>query len=481
MRSIKVIFLSLITLLVVGYLSYNYRTNTEINNYYRVYYKENILGTVLSRDDMEKYIDAKSSEIKDKYKVDNVYVSSDIRFESIASYKENITSIEDMYNKIINSSPLTIDGYTIRIKREDREDLKIHVLNEGIFEEAVNNFIYTYVGKDRYYSYLNDNQPKIVETGDIIENVYIENDMTIKEERISVSEKIYNDSNELSKYLVFGTTENQGTYKVKKGDTITKIAYNNEISVDEFLISNPSYTNASNLLMAGDVVSIGKTNPQINVVIETYSIEDNASKYKQEIRYDETQFVGFEQIIQNGKDGIDRTTQRNKYVNGNIVYVDPISSVSLVDSIPQIVIRGDKERTNIGDLNYWQWPTIGGWKIVSGFFYRINPYTGKHEHHSGIDIAGVGYGSNVYAANNGTVVAKRWQDDYGYFIIINHNNGYRTTYAHMSRFANNIKVGDTVVMGQVIGYIGSTGWSTGPHLHFEIHKNGVRINPLSVY
>jgi murein DD-endopeptidase MepM/ murein hydrolase activator NlpD len=78
------------------------------------------------------------------------------------------------------------------------------------------------------------------------------------------------------------------------------------------------------------------------------------------------------------------------------------------------------------------------------------------------------YYNHIYAANNGTITGMRWGDSYGYYITINHNNGYATLYAHMQAFAPNLRVGSTVARGQLIGYMGSTGNSTGPHLHLGL-------------
>ena len=94
------------------------------------------------------------------------------------------------------------------------------------------------------------------------------------------------------------------------------------------------------------------------------------------------------------------------------------------------------------------------------------------------------YGSNVYAANNGTIETMEYVNSYGYYIMINHNNGYYSLYAHMKSFAPNITIGSTVSRGQVIGYVGNSGWSTGPHLHFEIRtcsRYACTTNPLKYY
>lgn len=490
MKKIKIIIISIFFLLIVFYFGFDYRKNTVSKTYYRVYYKNEFLGTISSKKEFNNYINKMSDIIKKQYNVETVYAPEGTNIKKIVSYNEKVTSIKNMYNKIIAKSPLTIDGYLVKIKKElsDEEDsnkakyLKLYLIDKSILNDAINNFIYTYVGKDNYVSYMDKAQKEIKDTGSLLENVYIENEITTKRVKISTQQKIYTDSTELSKYFVFGTTNVQNSYIVKQGDSIESVAYNNKISVDEFLISNPTYTSATNILLAGDTVQIGETNPQLNAVIETYQVEDTVSKYKQEVRIDKNMYVGQENVIQDGVDGVDRVTQRIKYINGNIVYVEPVNTEELKSSIAQIVVKGDKYASNIGNLKYWSWPTINGWTISDGYYYRINPITGLHEHHSGIDIAGTGYGSPVYAANNGTVITKAYEYDYGYYIIINHNNGYWTVYAHLSRFAN-INVGSTVTSGQIIGYVGSTGWSTGPHLHFEVRKGNLngRISPWSIY
>lgn len=123
------------------------------------------------------------------------------------------------------------------------------------------------------------------------------------------------------------------------------------------------------------------------------------------------------------------------------------------------------------------WPVTTSRKISSPFGARRNPVTGRTETHKGVDIAGVFYSSNILAAKSGTVIISQYGNSYGNYVVISHGTGNTTLYAHMSKRL--VEVGATVNQGDVIGVTGSTGNSTGPHLHFEITENGSRIDPLS--
>ena len=112
--------------------------------------------------------------------------------------------------------------------------------------------------------------------------------------------------------------------------------------------------------------------------------------------------------------------------------------------------------------------------ITSGFGYRIHPIFGYRRFHSGVDF-GAGYGTPIRAADSGTVVYATSMGGYGNVIMINHGGGISTLYAHQSSFA---VTGGSVGKGQVVGYVGSTGWSTGPHLHFEVRVNGSPVDPM---
>lgn len=114
--------------------------------------------------------------------------------------------------------------------------------------------------------------------------------------------------------------------------------------------------------------------------------------------------------------------------------------------------------------------------ITSPFGYRIHPITGSSRFHAGLDF-GVGYGTPIQAADNGVVIESGWVGGYGNCVIIDHGGGWTTLYGHASRL--NISAGQTVRRGQVVSYVGSTGMSTGPHLHFETRYHGNPVDPMS--
>jgi murein DD-endopeptidase MepM/ murein hydrolase activator NlpD len=134
------------------------------------------------------------------------------------------------------------------------------------------------------------------------------------------------------------------------------------------------------------------------------------------------------------------------------------------------IINGSSGGGGTGDMVR---PVSG--PVTSPFGYRIHPILHYRKLHTGIDY-GVGYGSPIHAADSGTVIYATWMGGYGNVIMINHGGGISTLYAHQSSLA--VGNGAHVTRGQTIGYVGSTGFSTGPHLHFEVRVNGNPVNPM---
>ncbi len=141
-------------------------------------------------------------------------------------------------------------------------------------------------------------------------------------------------------------------------------------------------------------------------------------------------------------------------------------------------LNNSKNETFVGGK--FLWPVSGYYTITSRFGYRTHPITGIYKLHTGVDIAGAGIGGKpILAANGGTVIKAGYNRGYGNYVVIDHGGGYSTLYGHASRL--NVSAGQKVSRGDTLGFVGSTGYSTGNHLHFEIMQNGEYTNPLSHY
>jgi murein DD-endopeptidase MepM/ murein hydrolase activator NlpD len=162
----------------------------------------------------------------------------------------------------------------------------------------------------------------------------------------------------------------------------------------------------------------------------------------------------------------------------------------------QLTLRGDKKplyRFTTSDDQTTDYFTPKGWsgkrmlmrtpvdgaRLTSGFGYRRHPILGYNKLHRGVDF-GAPRGTPVMAAGHGVIEKAAWYGGYGRYVRLKHANSYSTAYAHLSRFARGIRPGVRVRQGQVIGYVGSTGRSTGPHLHYEVMVKAKQINPMGV-
>ncbi len=126
------------------------------------------------------------------------------------------------------------------------------------------------------------------------------------------------------------------------------------------------------------------------------------------------------------------------------------------------------------------WPVEGYYSITDVFGMRTHPVTGVYKLHTGVDIAGGGIrGKPIRAAGDGIILKAGYHTAYGNYVVIDHGDGYSTLYGHASSL--NVSAGQTVMKGDTIGYVGSTGYSTGPHLHFEVIQKGTNLNPLNFF
>jgi len=176
----------------------------------------------------------------------------------------------------------------------------------------------------------------------------------------------------------------------------------------------------------------------------------------------------------------DKLDQKKDVLNGvkneKAKYAQAIAELEQASQEAEAMIRrlqGNSNGSSIGTGSY-TWPTPGYRSITSPYGMRYHPILKTNKLHTGIDI-GAPSGARIVAADGGTVIFSGWLGAYGNAIIIDHGAGISTLYGHQSQLL--VSQGQTVVKGQTIGKVGSTGWSTGPHLHFEVRKNGTPVNP----
>ena len=206
-------------------------------------------------------------------------------------------------------------------------------------------------------------------------------------------------------------------------------------------------------------------------------------RYETDKKNTSTLYKGTKKTVQKGRNGKMLITELVTYIDSQKAYTATVSEKVVTQPVNEIVQIGTKASYyggSYGSSTGFIWPTRGAYRVSSHYGYRSASISGW-SYHGGIDIvlgSGSSSGIPVVASASGTVVTaySGWRG-YGHTVVIDHGNGIKTRYAHMYPGSITVRVGQRVYQGQQIGRIGSTGNSTGPHLHFEILVNGYKVNP----
>jgi murein DD-endopeptidase MepM/ murein hydrolase activator NlpD len=255
-------------------------------------------------------------------------------------------------------------------------------------------------------------------------------------------------------------------YTVKKGDCIGCIASKFNVSQD-LIYKNNTWIKNDNIKI-GDVIDLSESKPPIlnvNSQEQVTQIEDIDPPI--EYKKSASMKAGQSKVLREGKAGKQQVTYRLTKRNGSLIEEEQINKKVLTAPIPTLILKGTKVIRGEGSGKF-TWPVIGA---------RITSYMGMRwgRMHKGIDIVG---DSSILAADEGVIEFAGYNSGgYGNEVIINHNNGFETLYGHLKSIK--VKKGQIVEKGEVIGVMGSTGDSTGTHLHFEVHLNGKLKNPTS--
>ena len=270
--------------------------------------------------------------------------------------------------------------------------------------------------------------------------------------------------------LLNSTKEGEVTYTVQKGDCWSVIAQDHDMTSKELLILNPGYD--MNKLQIGDVLIISNAVPYLTVIVTQMEYYIADVMYDTEYIDDSSMWQGDTAIVSKGSYGTADTSALVTYQGATEIKREIVTQTVITEPVTQVERRGTAPRPSWAPTGTFRCPTRG--TLTSKFGYRY--IFGKTSFHGGIDLAN-SVGTDIVAADGGIVTFSGTSGAYGKLIIIDHQNGYKTYYAHCSKLL--VGVGAKVHKGQHIAEMGNTGRSTGPHLHFEVRYNGERKNPLN--
>lgn len=200
-------------------------------------------------------------------------------------------------------------------------------------------------------------------------------------------------------------------------------------------------------------------------------ITDTTVKYKTKTVWTSKQAAGYSKITTVGKNGISRQTKLVENINGEEVLNATLETEVISAPVDEVVTVGTAATSSASNSAASSAGFIFPLPVDK---YKVSSYWGDGRNHKGVDLC-ANKGVAIYAVAAGTVEYSGYKGDYGYSVVINHGNGIKTRYAHASALC--VKAGATVSQGQMIAAVGSTGYSTGNHLHFEVIVNGTRVNP----
>ncbi|NLG86781.1 MAG: peptidoglycan DD-metalloendopeptidase family protein [Firmicutes bacterium] len=299
------------------------------------------------------------------------------------------------------------------------------------------------------------------ETGSEVKELYIKEEIEIVPQIVRAH--TISAVDEAVALLLRGTTKQQ-EYEVQSGDSLWSIARVHDMYVDDIKAANPGLTEN---LQIGQKISLVVPKPYVTVVSREEKTVAEAIPFKTETVKDSQLYTYERKVRTEGKFGSKKTTYVMVRENGCIVEQTAIKEVVDEEPTTQIVAVGTKQPAVVATGRY-TWPVSRGGQITSRFGYRSGSF------HSGIDIA-VPQGTPVIASDNGVVTYAGWNGGYGKCVIISHGAS-STLYGHLSQIM--VTHNQKVQKGQTIGLVGSTGKSTGPHLHFEVREGGSQKNPL---
>ncbi|MTI67248.1 MAG: LysM peptidoglycan-binding domain-containing protein [Firmicutes bacterium] len=407
---------------------------------YEITVNDKMIGTVKNKEDIEKLIGEIQNKLENKHNKD-ILLKRQISFNKILATEREITEINKIKAKIEeNILPLT-KSYCISINDSEFVYLNSKEKANKLLEKVKNE-------------YIKDEKEKI-------KSIAFLEDVNIKEKVTNIKNIV--SLNKAYTYITLGT-KNPKEYTIKKGDSLSKISLKYSRSIGEIKRGNPGID--LDTLKIGDKLNLTKAIPLINCKIVKEVKYQEEIAYKVEYKKSNDVYKGEIKTEVSGKKGIKKIRAEKIIINNTLVKSNVLNEEILETPRDEIRLKGTKKRPLTMAYGDFKSPSNG---ILTS---RFGSRWGKQ--HEGIDIAGE-VGAIIKAADGGKVIFSGWRSGYGKLVIIDHENGYKTYYGHCSKLK--VKKGQRVYRGQIIALIGTTGNVTGPHVHFEVRKNDVPINP----
>ena len=271
--------------------------------------------------------------------------------------------------------------------------------------------------------------------------------------------------------------EPQSTHPVVAGDTLSAIARQYDITTAELRLMNPDHATADSLKV-GEELLVRRARTRLQVKVVKTVVKQETIDYKTKTVYRDDKPKTYKKVTTKGKEGSKDVTFEYVYLDGEQIEVTRVSEKVTKQPVTQVVEVGTKKVYSSGGSEVIQGDGIyqGKWTWPVPVCHRV--YQGFHGGHKAWDIRSGPvpvFNTPCLAVDGGTVEYAGWYYGYGYYVKINHGNGLVTTYAHLNSIA--VVKGQKVSNGQQIGRVGNSGNSSGPHLHFEVYRNGVAVNP----
>jgi len=273
-------------------------------------------------------------------------------------------------------------------------------------------------------------------------------------------------------------------YKIEEGDLVSTIASKFGVTSSQIRRLNPNLDEKR--LRIGQEILVSEEVPFIRVKTAKIKVTTEVLPYKTVEVLTDAYYQGTKKTIREGVNGTQQVTSLVTYINGTEYSTEEISRVTIKEPVDKRVQVGTKKYSGSSPSSgggkptkytgaKLTWPVIGAYSISSGYGYR------NRAMHRGVDIVASGGSSKgkvIVAAASGTVTKATYHSSWGYYVMIDHGNGLQTLYAHCLKGSLMVRPGQRVSAGQAIARVGSTGNSSGYHLHFEVWRNGARVNPL---